>query len=108
MRALRLPSRFTPPGPPPGVPPESTPLDPTGDDMDAELEESGPPHAKRRSEFGTMGVPSSKQEFQQWSAGLDREALAHCQALNEQHEREEHAQRSSSCCVAVETDSQCG
>ena len=82
-----------PQAPPPGVPPENTLLDPARDDMDADLcEETNPLAAKRRGEFGTIDVPSTKQDFQQWNAGLDREsvreALAHFQALNEQQERE--------------------
>ena len=87
-----------PPAVPPAVPPENTPLDPAGDDMDDDLlEEANPPATKRNGEFGVIQVPTNKQEFQQWTAGLDRESvregLLHFQALNEQHEREEHARR---------------
>ena len=107
-----------PPGPPPGVPPEHTLLYPAGDDVDADLlEEKNPPAAKRRGEFGAVEVPSTKQDLQQWTAGLDREsvreAIAHLRAIDEQHEREEHArrmdaERSFSCCAAADTESQCG
>ena len=85
-----------PPAPPPGVPPENTPLDPAGDDVDDDfLDEINPPATKRKREFGAIQVPTNKQEFQQWTAELDREsvreALIHFQALNEQQKREEHA-----------------
>ena len=74
-----------PPAVPPAVPPENTPLELGGDYMDDDLlEESNPPATNR-------------QEFQQWTAGLDRESvregLLHFQALNEQHEREEYARQ---------------
>ena len=80
----------------PAVPPGNTPLDPAGDDMDDDLlDEINPPATKRKGEFGAIQVPTNKQDFQQWTAGLDhesvREALSHLQALNEQHEREDHA-----------------
>ena len=88
----------TPPAVPPAVPPENTPLDPAGDDMDDDLlDEINPPATKRKGEFWAIQVPTNKQEFQQWTAGLDREsfreALTHFQALNEQHEREDHARQ---------------
>ena len=58
------------------------------------LDETNPPATKRKGEFGAIQVPTNKQEFQQWTAGLDREsvreALLHFQALNEQHERGDH------------------
>ena len=84
--------------PPPAVPPENTPLNPAGDDMDDDLlEEASPPATKRKGEFGVIQVPTNRQEFQQWTAGLDRESvregLLHFQALHEQHEREEHARQ---------------
>ena len=87
-----------PPAVPPAVPPENTPLNPTGDDMDDDLlEEANPPATKRKGEFGIIQVPTNRQEFQQWTAGLDRESvregLLHFQALHEQHEREEHARQ---------------
>ena len=87
-----------PPAVPPAVPPENTPLNPTGDDMDDDLlEEANPPATKRKGEFGVIQVPTNRQEFQQWTAGLDRESvregLLHFQALHEQHEREEHARQ---------------
>ena len=87
-----------PPAVHPAVPPENTPLNPTGDDMDEDLlEETNPPATKRRGEFGVIQVPTNRQEFQQWTAGLDRESvregLLHFQALHEQHEREEHARQ---------------
>ena len=79
-----------PPAVPPAVPPENTPLNPPGDDVDDDLLE----------EARVWGHPSSyeqTQEFQQWTAGLDRESvregLLHFQALHEQHEREEHARQ---------------
>ena len=80
-----------PPAVPPAVPPENTPFDPAGDDMDDDLlEEANPPATKHKGEFGAIQVPTNKQEFQQWTAGLDRdsvrEGLLHFQALNEQHE----------------------
>ena len=86
-----------PPAIPPAVPPENTPLD-AGDDMDDDLlEEANPPATKRKGEFGVIQVPTNRQEFQQWTAGLDRESvregLLHFQALHEQHEREEHARQ---------------
>ena len=73
-------------------------MDPAGDDMDDDLvDEINPPATKRNGEFGAIQVPTNKQEFQQWTAGLGcesaREALIHFQALNEQHEREEHARQ---------------
>ena len=50
-----------------------------------------------KGEFGAIQIRRNKQEFQQWTAGLDREsvreALLHFQALNEQHEREDHARQ---------------
>ena len=50
-----------PPAPPPGVPPENTPLDPAGDDTDADLcEETNPAAAERRGEFGAIEMPSTK------------------------------------------------
>ena len=87
-----------PPAVPPAVPPENTPLNPTGDDMDDDLlEEATPPATKRKGEFGVIHVPTNRQEFQQWTAGLDRESvregLLHFLALHEQHEREEHARQ---------------
>ena len=87
-----------PPAIPPAVPPENTPLDLGGDDMDDDLlEEANPPATKRKGEFGVIQVPTNRQEFQQWTAGLDRESvregLLHFQALHEQHEREEHARQ---------------
>ena len=87
-----------PPAVPPAVPPENTPLDLGGDNMDDDLlEEVNPPATKRKGEFGVIQVPTNRQEFQQWTAGLDRESvregLLHFQALNEQHEREEHARQ---------------
>ena len=87
-----------PPAVPPAVPPENTPLDFGGADMDEDLiEEANPPATKRKGEFGVIQVPTNRQEFQQWTAGLDRESvregLLHCQALNEQYEREEHARQ---------------
>ena len=83
---------------PPAVPPENTPLNLMGDDMDDDLlEEANPPATKREGEFGVIQVPTNRQEFQQWTAGLDRESvregLLHFQALHEQHEREEHARQ---------------
>ena len=71
---------------------------PLWDDMDDDLfEEANPPATKRKGEFGVIQVPTNRQEFQQWTAGLDRESvregLLHFQALNEQHEREEHARQ---------------
>ena len=85
-----------PPAVPPAVPPENTPLDPAGDDMDDDLfDEINPSATKRKGEFGAIQVLTNKQDFQQWTAGLDREsvrqALSHFQALNKQHERGEHA-----------------
>ena len=73
-------------------------MNPTGDDLDDDLlEEANPPATKRKGEFGVIQVPTNRQEFQQWTAGLDRESvregLLHFQALNEQHEREEHARQ---------------
>ena len=87
-----------PPAVPPAVPPENTPLDFGGDDMDDDLiEEANPPATKRKGEFGVIQVPTNRQEFQQWTTGLDRESvregLLHFQALNEQFEREEHARQ---------------
>ena len=86
--------------------------------MDADLcEEKNPPAAKRRGEFSAIEVPSTKQDFQQWTAGLDRESVreapAHIQALNGQQERKEHArkleaERLSSSCAAADTEQQCG
>ena len=86
--------------------------------MDADLmEETNALVAKRKREFGAVEVPSTKQKFQQWTAGLGREsvrqALAHFQALNEQQEREKHArqletERSTSSCAAADTENQCG
>ena len=72
--------------------------DPAGDDMDDDLlDEANPPATQRKGEFGAIQVPTNKQEFQQWTAGLDRvsvrQALSHFQALNEQHEREDHARQ---------------
>ena len=103
---------------PPAVPPENTPLDPAGDDIDDDLlDEINPTATKRKGEFGAIQVPTNKQDFQPWTAGLDREsvreALAHFQALNEQSEREAHArqleaERSSSCCASAVTENQCG
>ena len=83
---------------PPAVPPENTPLDLAGDDMDDDLlEEANPPATKRKREFGVIQVPTNRQEFQHWTAGLDRESvregLLHFQALHEQHEMEEHARQ---------------
>ena len=53
-----------------------------------------PPTTKRTGEFGVIQVPTNRQEFQQWTAGLDRESvregLLH---FHEQHEREEHARQ---------------
>ena len=88
----------TPLGVPLAVPPENTPLDPAGDDIDDDLlDEINPPATKRKGEFGAIQVPTNKQDLQQWTAGLDREsvrqALSHFQALNEQHEREDHARQ---------------
>ena len=61
------------------------------------LDEISLPATKRKGEFGAIQVPTDKQDFQQWTAGLDREsvrqALSHFQALNEQHEREDHARQ---------------
>ena len=58
----------------PGVPPENTPLDPAKDDMDDDS--LGDPLAtKRKGEFGAVQVPATTQEFQQWTAGLDRESV---------------------------------
>ena len=95
-----------------GPAPEHTPLYPAGDNMAADLlEEKNPPVAERRGAFG-----STEQDFQQWTVGLDREsvreAIAHLRAIDEQHEREEHArkmeaERASSCGAAAETESQC-
>ena len=86
---LRVPVA-PPPAVPPAVPSENTPLNPTGDDIN-------PPATKRKGEFGVIQVPTDRQEFQQWTAGLDRESvregLLHFQALHEQHEREEHARQ---------------
>ena len=87
-----------PPAVPPAVPPENTPLDFGGDDMDEDLiEEAKPPATKRKGEFGVIQVPTNRQEFQQWTTGLDRESvregLLHFQALNEQFEREDHARQ---------------
>ena len=87
-----------PPAVPPAVPPENTPLGFGGDDMDDDLiEEANPPATKLKGEFGVIQVPANRQEFQQWTAGLDRESvregLLHFQALNEQYEREEHARQ---------------
>ena len=75
---------------PVGTPSVNTPLDPAGDDMDDDLlDETNPPAVKCKGEFGCIQVPTNKQEFQQWTAGLDREsvreALLHFQASNEQH-----------------------
>ena len=75
-----------------------TPLKHTGDDMDDDLlEEANLPATKRKREFGVIQVPTNRQEFQQWTAGLDRESvregLLHFQTLQEQHEREEHARQ---------------
>ena len=61
-------------------------MDPAGDDMDDDLlDETNPPAVKRKGEFGAIQVPTNKQEFQQWTAGLDREsvreALLHFQAM---------------------------
>ena len=65
-----------PPAVPPAVPPENTPLNPTGDDMDDDLlEEANPPATKRKGEFGVIQVPTNRQEFQQWTAGPDRESV---------------------------------
>ena len=65
-----------PPAVPPAVPPENTPLDPAGDDMDDDLlDEINPPVTKGKGEFGAIQVPTNKQEFQQWTAGLDRESV---------------------------------
>ena len=77
-----------PPAVPPAVPPENTSLDLGGDDMDDDLlEQANPPTTKRKGEFGVIQVPTNRQEFQQWTAGLDRESvregLLHFQALNE-------------------------
>ena len=77
---------LAPPPAVPAVPPENTPLNPTGDDMDDDLlEEANPPATKRKGEFGVIQVPTNRQEFQQWTAGLDgesvREGLLHFQAL---------------------------
>ena len=57
------------------------------------LEEINPPATKRKGEFGAIQVPTTKQEFQQLDRESVREALSHFQALNEQHEREEHARQ---------------
>ena len=75
-----------PPAPPAGGLSEKH-SDLAGDGMDADvLEEMNPLVAKRRGEFGAIDVPSTKKEdFQQWTAGLDREsvrqALSHLSSL---------------------------
>ena len=93
-------------------------MDPAGDDMDDDLmEEINPPATNCKGEFGAIQVPATTPEFQQWTAGLDREfvleAPAHFQALDEQHEREEHArqneiERASPCGAAADEENQCG
>ena len=100
-----------------GPAPQHTLLDPAGDNMAADLlEEKNPPVAERRRSVWCQET-STEQDFQQWTVGLDREsvreAIAHLRAIDEQHEREEHArkmeaERASSCGAATGTESQCG